>query len=53
MSLPGGWEIVVIALIIIFLFNGNKVKESMKNLGKGFYKAKKEVDEIKDLTNKS
>ena len=52
MSLPGGWEIVVVIVIILILFSGSRVKNSIKNIGKGLYKAKKEVDEIKEITKK-
>jgi Sec-independent protein translocase protein TatA len=51
-QLPGGWEIVIIAVIIIILFSGSRASSTIKKMGQGIYKAKKEVDEIKDLTKK-
>ncbi len=51
-SLPGGWELVLIIVIIIVLFKGNRAGKIIKDMGKGIYKAKKEVDEIKNITKK-
>jgi Sec-independent protein translocase protein TatA len=51
-QLPGGWEIVVILAVIIILFSGGKAKSTIKKMGQGIYKARKEVDDIKDLTKK-
>ena len=51
-TLPGHWEIILIVVVIILLFSGQKAKETMKSMGKGLYKVKKEIDEIKDLTKK-
>ncbi len=51
-QLPGGWEIILIVVIIILLFGGTKAKSAIKKMGKGIYRAKKEVDEITDLTKK-
>ena len=33
--IPGHWEIIVIALLIVLLFGGKKIPELMKGLGKG------------------
>lgn len=52
MSMPGGWEILIIVVLLIIIFGGNKAKSAVKNFGKGIYKIKKEVDEIKDITKK-
>ena len=51
-NLPGGWEIILVIVIVVLLFGGNKAKESVKNLGRNIYKAKKDIDDIKDLTHK-
>ena len=51
-NLPSGWEIILVIIIVIFLFGGSKAKETVKNLGKNVYRAKKEIDDIKDLTQK-
>ncbi|MCP4135932.1 MAG: hypothetical protein GY754_33495 [bacterium] len=52
MSLPGGWEIVLVIIVIAVLFGGPKAIDSLKNTGKSLYKAKKEIDDIKDITKK-
>ena len=31
----GGWEILIIALVVLLLFGGKKIPELMKGLGKG------------------
>ena len=48
MSMPGGMEWVLIALVILLLFGGKKIPELAKGLGSGiknFKKAIKEDDE--------
>ena len=30
-----GWEIIIIALVVLLLFGGKKIPELMKGLGKG------------------
>lgn len=47
-QLPGGWEIILIVVIIAVLFGGPKILDGMKDVAKGAYKAKKEIDDIKD-----
>ena len=49
-----GWEWVIIALVVILLFGGQKIPELMRGLGKGVKSFKEgmkdvqgEVDEIK------
>ena len=53
MAFLGGWEIIIIALVVLLLFGGKKIPELMKGLGKGvrsFKEGMKEVeDEVKDL----
>ena len=61
----GGYEIIVIALIVLILFGGKKIPELMKGLGKGIKEfknatndseVKKDIDEIssevKDVSSK-
>lgn len=48
MSMPGGMEWVLIALVVLLLFGGKKIPELAKGLGSGiknFKKAVKEDDE--------
>ena len=47
MNFPGGWEIIANIAIIIIIFGGGKVVNSMKNAGKEIYRLKKDVDDIK------
>ncbi|MDE6359873.1 MAG: twin-arginine translocase TatA/TatE family subunit [Muribaculaceae bacterium] len=35
LSLPGGSEWIIIALVVLLLFGGKKIPELMKGLGKG------------------
>ncbi len=48
MSMPGGMEWLLIALVVLLLFGGKKIPELAKGLGSGiknFKKAVKEDDE--------
>jgi len=54
LGVVGGWEIVIIALVILLLFGGKKIPELMKGLGKGVKSFKdgmneveKELDDVK------
>lgn len=53
MAFVGGWEIIIIALIVLLLFGGKKIPELMKGLGKGvksFKDGMKEVEEdVKEI----
>ena len=65
LGLMGGYEIIIIAVIVLILFGGKKIPELMKGLGKGMKEFKnatndseieKDVDEIsseiKDVSSK-
>ena len=45
----GMQEILVIALIILLLFGGEKIPELMKGLGKGVKSFKEGMNEVTDL----
>ena len=48
LGMPGGTELLVIAVIILLLFGGKKIPELMKGLGKGireFNSAKASIKE--------
>lgn len=51
-QLPGGWEVILIVIIIAVLIGGEKTVKAMKKAGKEAYKVKKEVDDIKNITKK-
>ena len=35
MSMPGGWELLLVVGVIVLLFGGKKIPELAKGLGKG------------------
>lgn len=48
LSMPGGWEWILIILVVVLLFGGKKIPELMKGLGEGikeFKKAKGSINE--------
>ena len=46
--MPGGWEMVVIALVILLLFGAKKLPELARGLGQGIKEFKGAVDGAKD-----
>ena len=52
MSLPSGWELILIVIIVLILFGGPKAIGAIKEAGKGAVKLKKEIDDIKDIAKK-
>lgn len=58
LSLPGGSEWIIIALVVLLLFGGKKIPELMKGLGKGVRSFKEgmkgveeEAKEVSDAVN--
>ncbi|MGM9766848.1 MAG: twin-arginine translocase TatA/TatE family subunit [Candidatus Cryptobacteroides sp.] len=49
----GGWEVAIIALVILLLFGGRKIPELMRGIGRGiksFKEGMKDVEkEIEDI----
>lgn len=41
LGLPGGWEIILIVVVVLVLFGGKKIPELMRGVGRG-------VKEFKD-----
>ena len=41
----GGWEILIIALVVLLIFGGQKIPELMKGLGKGVRNFKEGIKE--------
>ncbi len=52
LAMPGGWELIVIILIIVLLFGGRKIPELMKGLGQGMREFKKARNEGDDASKK-
>jgi sec-independent protein translocase protein TatA len=53
LSFLGGYEILILALLILLLFGGKKIPELMKGLGRGVKSFKEGVNEAKDEINKA
>ena len=54
MSMPGGMEWVLIALVVLLLFGGKKIPELAKGLGSGIKNFKKAIkDDEDEVVNKS
>ena len=51
-GMPGGWEMVVIALVILLLFGAKKLPELAKGLGKGIKEFRKASKNVSDEVNK-
>lgn len=47
-GMPGGWELMVIVLVVILLFGAKKIPELARGLGKGIREFKDATKEIKD-----
>ena len=46
-GLPGHWEIIIIALVILLLFGGRKLPELARGLGRGLRAFKEELKGVK------
>ena len=44
---PGGWELIIVALIMLLLF-GNRLPSVMRSMGKSVTEFKKGINEIDD-----
>ena len=47
MSLPGGWDLVIIALVILVLFGATRLPNAARSLGRSMRIFKSEMDEMK------
>ena len=47
-AIPGGWEMVVIALVILLMFGAKKLPELARGLGQGIREFKGAIDGVKD-----
>ncbi|NPA68261.1 MAG: twin-arginine translocase TatA/TatE family subunit [Chlorobi bacterium] len=52
-GMPGVWQIVLIAVLILLLFGGKKIPEMMKGLGQGMKEFKNAVKEPEEEEIKS
>ena len=48
LGIIGGQEIIIILLIVLVLFDGKKIPELMKGLGKGVKEYKNAVNSVED-----
>lgn len=54
LGIVGPWQLVLIVLVILLLFGGNKIPELMRGLGRGVKEFKAGINEIeKDLDPES
>lgn len=51
-SMPSGWEWIIILIVVLLLFGGKKIPELMRGLGKGVKNFKQGMQEAKDEINK-
>ena len=47
-GMPGGWELIVIVLVVLIFFGAKKIPELAKGLGKGIREFKDATKEIKN-----
>ncbi len=53
LSLPGGSEWIIIALVVLLLFGGKKIPELMKGLGKGVRNFKEGLNDATEEVKKA
>lgn len=51
-SMPSGWEWIIILVVVLLLFGGKKIPELMRGLGKGVRSFKQGMNEAKEEINK-
>ena len=47
-TMPQGWQIVILVLLVVLLFGGKKIPEMMKGIGKGISQFKQGLKEVED-----
>ena len=47
-GMPGGWEVALIALVILLIFGAKRLPGLAKGLGQGIHEFKGSVDGVKD-----
>ena len=48
MGLPGGWELIIIFIVILLLFGAKRLPDLAKGLGKGISEFRKAAREVSD-----
>lgn len=48
LSMPGGWEWIIILVVVLLLFGGKKIPELMKGVGKGVRSFKDGLNDVQD-----
>lgn len=46
-SMPTGWEWIIILLVVLLLFGGKKIPELMRGVGKGIHSFRQGMEEAK------
>ncbi|TVR13859.1 MAG: twin-arginine translocase TatA/TatE family subunit [Balneolaceae bacterium] len=52
MSMPGGFEMVIIVLVILLLFGAKRIPELARGIGQGINEFRKASDDIKKEIDK-
>lgn len=52
LSMPGGWEWIIILVVVLLLFGGKKIPELMKGVGKGVRSFKEGLNDVTDEINR-
>ena len=52
-SMPSGWEWIIILVVVLLLFGGKKIPELMRGIGKGVRSFKEGLNEAKEEINKT
>ena len=48
MGFPGGWELIIIFIVILLLFGAKRLPDLAKGLGKGISEFRKAAREVSD-----
>ena len=48
LAMPGGWELLIIALIVVIFFGANRIPEIFRGFGKGIREFKEASKEIQN-----
>lgn len=48
----GGWQLIVVAVLVLLLFGGKKIPELMRGLGKGVHSFKQGMEDAREEINR-